>query len=54
MNNEMLELKYDMLVDEFDESDDIAVEDVNETMRAYWSKFLNAGFDPTQDRKSVV
>ena len=41
----LLEAKFDSLVDSFDPSDSISVEDANVEMRKYWLKFLQAGFD---------
>ena len=45
---DFLQAKFDYLVDSYDETDTISVENVNFEMRKYWLSFLKAGFDACQ------
>lgn len=45
MKNEELQARFDVIVDSFDPSDDISVENANYEVHKNWQKFLKAGFD---------
>ena len=53
MEKIILQAKFDEMVDRFDGSDSIIVEDVNREMRRCWREFLEAGFDAKQVAKMM-
>lgn len=47
MTNVELQVMFDIIVDNFNPSDEISVENSNYEMHKNWRNFLEAGFDPT-------
>ncbi|MBR3332635.1 hypothetical protein IKG28_03350 [Candidatus Saccharibacteria bacterium] len=54
MKDEMVLVKFEEMLDSFDENDEICVEDVQAEMHKHWKHFVDAGCDATQAAKMMA